>query len=133
MATNGYVHIHNLFSQKWHISDLLAIYLSPDTEFLTNRTSFPSGMPPLDPSIPPDYLENGRWYHGYRKGIYMLPCDEVLIPHPLTQLWRFRANMMINCRMRRIAWTSSINSSKSLATTFYIAHLSHRIMMGHEY
>jgi hypothetical protein len=37
-------------------------------------------MPPLDPSIPPDYLENGRWYHGYRKGLYMYPCDEVPIP-----------------------------------------------------
>ncbi|KFY77964.1 hypothetical protein V501_02335 [Pseudogymnoascus sp. VKM F-4519 (FW-2642)] len=25
---------------------------------------------------PPDYEENGRLYHGYRKGIYMFPCDE---------------------------------------------------------
>ncbi|KAL2056678.1 hypothetical protein ABVK25_003072 [Lepraria finkii] len=25
---------------------------------------------------PPDYLENGRKYHGYRRGIYMYPCDE---------------------------------------------------------
>jgi len=24
----------------------------------------------------PAYSENGRLYHGYRKGIYMLPCDE---------------------------------------------------------
>jgi hypothetical protein len=24
-----------------------------------------------------NYLENGRWYHGYRRGIYMYPCDEV--------------------------------------------------------
>ncbi|OBT67018.1 hypothetical protein VE03_04506 [Pseudogymnoascus sp. 23342-1-I1] len=24
----------------------------------------------------PDYEENGRLYHGYRKGIYMFPCDE---------------------------------------------------------
>ncbi|KAL1962409.1 hypothetical protein VTN77DRAFT_9680 [Rasamsonia byssochlamydoides] len=24
----------------------------------------------------PCYQENGRAYHGYRKGIYMLPCDE---------------------------------------------------------
>lgn len=28
----------------------------------------------------PDYVENGRLYHGYRKGIYMFPCDEV--PNP---------------------------------------------------
>ncbi|EEP82232.1 LaeA protein [Uncinocarpus reesii 1704] len=24
----------------------------------------------------PTYLENGRWYHGYRRGQYMFPCDE---------------------------------------------------------
>ncbi|KAF2853512.1 methyltransferase LaeA [Plenodomus tracheiphilus IPT5] len=23
-----------------------------------------------------NYLENGRWYHGFRRGIYMYPCDE---------------------------------------------------------
>jgi tRNA G46 methylase TrmB len=28
------------------------------------------------PSLPPNHLENGRWFHGYRKGIYMYPCDE---------------------------------------------------------
>ncbi|KFY46806.1 hypothetical protein V495_02247 [Pseudogymnoascus sp. VKM F-4514 (FW-929)] len=27
-------------------------------------------------SDPPDYIENGRLYHGYRKGMYMFPCDE---------------------------------------------------------
>ena len=26
---------------------------------------------------PQDYMENGRLYHGFRKGIYMYPCDEV--------------------------------------------------------
>ncbi|KAL4934354.1 class I SAM-dependent methyltransferase [Aspergillus undulatus] len=25
---------------------------------------------------PPDYEENGRIYHGFRKGVYFLPCDE---------------------------------------------------------
>ncbi|EAS32223.3 methyltransferase LaeA [Coccidioides immitis RS] len=25
----------------------------------------------------PTYLENGRWYHGYRRGQYMFPCDEL--------------------------------------------------------
>jgi hypothetical protein len=34
---------------------------------------------------PPDYEENGRLYHGYRKGIYMFPCDEVR--EPLTKLF----------------------------------------------
>lgn len=31
-------------------------------------------------SVPPppmDYYENGRLYHGFRKGKYMYPCDEV--------------------------------------------------------
>ena len=27
--------------------------------------------------VPADYEENGRLYHGYKKGIYMYPCDEV--------------------------------------------------------
>jgi hypothetical protein len=22
-------------------------------------------------------MEHGRWYHGFRRGIYMYPCDEV--------------------------------------------------------
>ncbi|KZF21952.1 methyltransferase LaeA [Xylona heveae TC161] len=26
--------------------------------------------------VPPNYMENGRLYHGFRKGIYMYPCDE---------------------------------------------------------
>lgn len=39
-------------------------------------------MPPPPPPAstagpPPDYMENGRMYHGYRKGTYMYPCDEV--------------------------------------------------------
>ncbi|KAI4681861.1 uncharacterized protein J4E84_007458 [Alternaria hordeiaustralica] len=21
-------------------------------------------------------MENGRWYHGFRRGLYMYPCDE---------------------------------------------------------
>lgn len=24
-----------------------------------------------------NYLENGRYYHGYRRGMYQYPCDEV--------------------------------------------------------
>lgn len=27
-----------------------------------------------------NYLENGRYYHGYRRGIYQYPCDEVSSP-----------------------------------------------------
>ncbi|MCJ1253639.1 Secondary metabolism regulator lae1 [Lignoscripta atroalba] len=26
--------------------------------------------------IPPNHIENGREFHGFRKGIYMYPCDE---------------------------------------------------------
>jgi hypothetical protein len=29
-----------------------------------------------------NYLENGRYYHGYRRGIYQYPCDEVSRPDP---------------------------------------------------
>ncbi|KAF2758776.1 methyltransferase LaeA [Pseudovirgaria hyperparasitica] len=28
-------------------------------------------------AAPADYDENGRTYHGYRRGIYMYPCDEI--------------------------------------------------------
>jgi len=28
-------------------------------------------------AVPQNYLENGRLYHGFRKGVYMYPCDEV--------------------------------------------------------
>ncbi|CBX97665.1 predicted protein [Plenodomus lingam JN3] len=38
-----------------------------------------TGSPPSLP-VPAqnsNYLENGRWYHGFRRGIYMYPCDEV--------------------------------------------------------
>lgn len=41
-----------------------------------------NGMPPIPPPVqsvaapPPNYEENGRLYHGYRKGSYMYPCDE---------------------------------------------------------
>lgn len=38
-----------------------------------------NGIPLSSPAmagIPPDYEENGRWYHGFRKGLYMYPCDE---------------------------------------------------------
>ena len=29
------------------------------------------------PSQEENHYENGRWFHGYRKGLYMYPCDEV--------------------------------------------------------
>lgn len=27
--------------------------------------------------VPKNHTENGREFHGFRKGIYMYPCDEV--------------------------------------------------------
>lgn len=45
-----------------------------------------AGVPPLiamaatsftAPPAPASYLEHGRAYHGFRKGIYMYPCDDV--------------------------------------------------------
>ncbi len=33
--------------------------------------------PPPMAGVPSDYEENGRVYHGYRKGSYMYPCDDV--------------------------------------------------------
>jgi 2-polyprenyl-3-methyl-5-hydroxy-6-metoxy-1,4-benzoquinol methylase len=38
---------------------------------------------------PPDYIENGRLYHGYRKGLYMYPCDEVSLRYAAE--WAFFA------------------------------------------
>ncbi|TVY71330.1 Secondary metabolism regulator [Lachnellula suecica] len=33
--------------------------------------------PPItEPRIPSNYMENGREYHGFHKGKYLLPCDE---------------------------------------------------------
>jgi len=38
----------------------------------------PSGRPIVQVGEhPDDYVENGRIYHGFRRGLYMCPCDEV--------------------------------------------------------
>ena len=29
------------------------------------------------PLAPQNYIEHGRLFHGFRKGMYMFPCDEV--------------------------------------------------------
>jgi hypothetical protein len=43
-------------------------------------TYSPSPPAPMAATAEPvDYLENGRLYHGFRKGSYMYPCDEVRI------------------------------------------------------
>ena len=44
---------------------------NPSLSFQKRSTSFPHTGGNF-----PDYEENGRMYHGYRKGIYMFPCDE---------------------------------------------------------
>jgi hypothetical protein len=48
-----------------------------------NRYSLPT------PAATDNYMENGRLYHGFRRGMYMYPCDEVrallpLLPGSLT-------------------------------------------------
>lgn len=45
-----------------------ATLLRPDK--LTKRARLPV------PAQNSNYMENGRWYHGYRRGLYMYPCDE---------------------------------------------------------
>jgi hypothetical protein len=42
----------------------------------TSKTANHSLRLPV-PAQNSNYLENGRLYHGYRRGIYMYPCDEV--------------------------------------------------------
>ena len=42
-----------------------------------------SAPPPtsaVPPPLPSNYVENGRLYHGFRKGRYMYPCDEASLP-----------------------------------------------------
>ncbi len=51
-----------------HASDLTPL------ELLTPAVYRP-GAPRGD--HPDDYLENGRTYHGYHKGLYIAPCDDV--------------------------------------------------------
>ena len=54
----------------------------PDAN-LAPRCRMPlSAPPPAATSLPPppNYLENGRTYHGFRRGKYMFPCDEVRLP-----------------------------------------------------
>ena len=64
MAMNGYAHIW----ARRIVARLITF---------ARRTSLP--VPPNDQP----HLENGRLFHGFRKGIYMYPCDEVhLQPHP---------------------------------------------------
>ena len=43
-------------------------------------TLFHSAPLPIPQNDQP-HLENGRLFHGFRKGIYMYPCDEVPMRH----------------------------------------------------
>ncbi|RFU27415.1 hypothetical protein B7463_g8910, partial [Scytalidium lignicola] len=47
--------------------------------FASSRIPLPAPPPLMNlgpPPPPTDYFENGRLYHGFRKGKYMFPCDE---------------------------------------------------------
>ena len=93
MANNGYVHPERSKIPPFHSSK------ERDSPSAVVRTQFchtvsigsanllrgdrmpqpaqqPNGPPSL-PGVPQDYWENGRKYHGFRKGKYMFPCDEV--------------------------------------------------------
>ena len=66
-----------------------------------------------------NYLENGRYYHGYRRGIYQYPCDEVssfsLPCRNKTEQNKTKQNKTTRadaqCSQRRTAWTSTTSCS----------------------
>jgi len=95
------------------------VHQAMDHEMLTLRTRRPNliSSPPATnaPAIMPDHVEeNGRLYHGFNKGKYLFPCDEVnlkcpiILPQAHLQPWEY-ANAA-SCRRRRIAWTFTTNS-----------------------
>jgi hypothetical protein len=43
----------------------------------SHAPSASSSSYPVPGTIEETHVENGREYHGYRKGIYMMPCDEL--------------------------------------------------------
>jgi hypothetical protein len=71
-------------------------------------------MPPVPPppaAAPPDYMENGRLYHGYRKGMYMFPCDEVCLNQSTAMVEKKElADTVRGNRKRKIASTYSTSS-----------------------
>ena len=73
--------------------------------------------------VPKNHTENGREFHGFRKGIYMYPCDEVsfmILGRPESYT---NARLTCGCvrSKKRIAWTSSTSSSSSRERSNYIA------------
>jgi hypothetical protein len=53
-----------------------------------------------------NYHENGRLYHGFRRGIYMFPCDEVSRP-----LSACASSTLTRPSPRKTAWTSTTSFS----------------------
>ncbi|KFY66156.1 hypothetical protein V496_02148 [Pseudogymnoascus sp. VKM F-4515 (FW-2607)] len=67
--TNG--HTQTSLDLPWIGRDFCTRRWNPNSSFQNCFATFPhKGDNFLD------YEENGRMYHGYRKGIYMFPCDE---------------------------------------------------------
>ena len=82
----------------------------------------PAALPPGEPE---KYSENGRLYHSFRKGKYMLPCDEVRNSALLVLLLVMGLPAKGKaCRPKWIAWTSFTNSSPLPGKTdFILSHL----------
>lgn len=104
----------------WHSSISSSIICLSNTDLRRARMPL-SAPPPLttlpSPLIPENYMENGREYHGFRKGKYMFPCDEVNLaglPWIFNHLPR-RGETWADCgeiySKKRIAWISTTNSS----------------------
>lgn len=64
--------------------------------------------------VAPDYEENGRIYHGFRKGAYMFPCDEVRSTADYTPQDAHKLTSGAN-RQKKIAWTASTSLYTSRA------------------
>jgi hypothetical protein len=64
----------------------LASWAAPPTAEKKQTTDRARRLPV--PAQNSNYLENGRYYHGYRRGIYQYPCDEV------SGTWR---NLVLEC------------------------------------
>ena len=105
--------------------------VSPLVPLLTNSCRMP--LPPPNTAPPPDYLENGRLYHGYHKGSYMYPCDEASLTLYIAMRHCSAIDFCLTFNGMRskkwIAWISTTNSSKLHDATNYTKKTSSRPTM----
>ncbi|KAF4611378.1 hypothetical protein G7Y89_g15635 [Cudoniella acicularis] len=74
MAANGMPHGHS-HNTSPHTSP--HGHSHPPPPHTTFHGVPPAPAPITTPRIAENYIENGREYHGYRKGKYLFPCDEL--------------------------------------------------------